>query len=154
LSGPLTIAVGLLERRAGLVDTPTWLVALRRKDAHLGGTWELPGGKVEPGESPAEALARELEEELGIRVDPAELSPLTFSHHRYPTREVLILFFHLHLLESHGEPAPLGSDGLRWLDREALLACPMPPANAPLLAMVARDTLPRPAAPHLDTKEP
>jgi 8-oxo-dGTP diphosphatase len=142
VSGPRLIAVALVERPATVGGPPTFLVAQRRAEAHLGGAWELPGGKVETGESPAEALVRELAEELGLRVRAEELAPITFSHHRYPAREVLILFFHLQWNHDHGEPAPLASDGLRWLDRAELLGCPMPPANAPLLASVARDALP------------
>jgi 8-oxo-dGTP diphosphatase len=143
-ASPTLVVVGLLTRGEG-PDT-RFLVARRPADAgHLPGAWELPGGKVEPGEAPAEALVRELSEELGlVGLSPADCRPLSFSHHVYaaeprpdgttrPARALLLLCFHVALADGHGEPRPLASDALAWLDREALLALPMPAANAALL---------------------
>lgn len=75
--GPLLVVAGALVEGEG----PLARVLLQRRPRakHHGGLWEFPGGKVEDGESPAAALARELGEELGIVVDQADLVPLTFA---------------------------------------------------------------------------
>ncbi len=125
---PSLVVVALLEHgeRAG---DPTYLVARRPDHAFLGGSWELPGGRVEPGESPEAALVRELAEELGVTAEVVR--PLTFSWYRYPDRTVLILFYLARTLPG-STPRPLASSELRLLDRAALLALEMPPANQPL----------------------
>jgi 8-oxo-dGTP diphosphatase len=148
-TSPTLVVVGLLTRGDGLGTR--FLVARRPTDAaHLAGAWELPGGKVEPGEAPAEALVRELAEELGLAaLSPADCRPLSFSHHVYPAevrpdgttrpaKALLLLCFHVPLSDTHDEPRPLASDALAWLDRAALLALPMPAANAALLSPLSR----------------
>jgi 8-oxo-dGTP pyrophosphatase MutT (NUDIX family) len=74
---PLLVVAGALVRGEGA--EARLLLQQRPLGKHHGGLWEFPGGKVEPGETPAEALARELAEELGIAVDPADCVPLTFA---------------------------------------------------------------------------
>ncbi|WP_428035545.1 NUDIX domain-containing protein, partial [Amphritea sp.] len=69
------------------------LLALRDKNQHQGGLWEFPGGKVEPGEPVRSALARELEEELGIVIDPSAVSPLIQIPYHYPDKSVLLDVF-------------------------------------------------------------
>lgn len=126
------IVVALLEHGHRQGD-PTYVVTQRKPDAHLGGAWELPGGGVEPGETPEEALVRELREELGVELAPDSIRPLTFSHHRYPTREVLLLFYGATTAPDQ-DPHPLAAERLTLMTRAELLTLPMPPANAPLLA--------------------
>ena len=118
------------------------LLASRPPGKALAGTFEFPGGKVEEGEAPEEALARELEEELAVRVDPGALVPLTFASHRYAAAEGRAPF---HLLmplfactEWSGEPRGVEGQELRWatcadLERGDI---PMPPADGPLLGPV------------------
>lgn len=82
------------------------LLARRPEGKHLAGLWEFPGGKVEPEESPEEALHRELWEELSLEV--RALRPFRFVHHRYPGKTVLLLSY---LCEPLGEP---GATEIAW----------------------------------------
>ncbi len=106
------------------------LISLRHNDAHQGGLWEFPGGKLEPGEGVAQALARELQEELGIRIGNA--SPLMQIAHDYKDKSVLLDFL---LVESFdGEPQ--GREGQRWLwcPLAELPGYQFPEANKPVVA--------------------
>jgi len=114
-------------------------VARRRAGGRMGGRWEFPGGKVEPGESEAEALAREFDEEFGLRVRVGErlgLSSFENSGKRYQLAAYRILFAGEPLfLREHDEVAWLGLEGLDGLsladsDRALL------PFVEPLLTLV------------------
>lgn len=107
------------------------LIARRPAQAHQGGLWEFPGGKVEPGESDAVALARELREELALEVDVGPL--LARRVHRYPGREAIELVFYA-CRARPGEPRPLGCDALEWVGPQELAGRAFPEANAPLVA--------------------
>ncbi|MFE7512448.1 (deoxy)nucleoside triphosphate pyrophosphohydrolase [Streptomyces sp. NPDC057540] len=98
-----------------LYDGGRLLAARRSAPVELAGRWELPGGKVEPGESPEEALVRELREELGVEVAPGEPLPGV-----WPLKPGYVLRVWTARLLS-GEPRPLEDhDELRWLARSEL----------------------------------
>jgi 8-oxo-dGTP diphosphatase len=111
-------------------STRTVLMALRADDAHQGGLWEFPGGKVEPSESVEQALARELDEELGIAVEASE--PLLRIEHDYADRLVALDVW----LVSAFSGAPKGRQGqpLRWVGIDELHTLDLPRANQAIVA--------------------
>ena len=89
------------------------LIARRPAGRPLAGLWEFPGGKVEAGEEPEDALVRELREELGIEVTKTDLAPLTFASHAYPDFHLLMPVYLCRRFEGHvtaleGQEVPLG----------------------------------------------
>lgn len=129
------VSVGLIQHGEDAGGSARYVVTRRPTDAdHLAGQWELPGGKVDPGESPSEALVRELREELGVEI--SEPRPLTFSWHAYAERTVLLLFFGAKTTAQSPSPQALAATELRLLSRSELLALPWPAANAPLLDLL------------------
>lgn len=133
------VAVGVLaRRREGLLDgTPEVLIALRRADGVLGGLWEFPGGKLEPGESAAAALVREMREELGIEIRVS--GRLTEVQHRYDHGAVRLEVFGCTRADPEGpEPEALAADAVRWVDADGLASAAFPDANGPIV-MAATD---------------
>jgi A/G-specific adenine glycosylase len=119
------IGVGVVLNDAGQV-----LIDQRLNEGLLGGLWEFPGGKQEPGEPIATTIVRELQEELAIEAEVgAELITLehAYSHKR--------LRFVVHLCRwLSGEPQPLASQQVRWVDPAQLDEFPFPAANARIIA--------------------
>lgn len=105
------------------------LLAQRSAHKHQGGKWEFPGGKVESGETPLQALSRELEEELGIQVQHAQ--PLIKIRHVYPELAVLLDVWEVTAFSgtAHGREG----QSVAWFDAEQLPALEFPPANAPIV---------------------
>ncbi|MBS0504657.1 MAG: (deoxy)nucleoside triphosphate pyrophosphohydrolase [Proteobacteria bacterium] len=112
------------------------LVQQRAPDRSMAGLWEFPGGKVEPGETPEHALIREIEEELGVRLDAEALTPATFASERLGDRHLLLLLYVAH--EWSGEAKPLDASAIRWATVDEMRALEMPPANVPLVEALAR----------------
>ena len=119
----ISVAVGVLVDTHGRI-----LITRRAKNAHQGGLWEFPGGKLELGESVLEALRRELSEELGT--DIAGSTPLMTLEHDYQDKQVLL---DIHLVrEWRGEPRGLEGQPLAWVPAEALTNYAFQPLMTPL----------------------
>lgn len=107
------------------------LLQKRPMHAQMGGLWEFPGGKVDSGESPEIALARELEEELGIIVAAEELIPETFASEPLGDRNLVLLLYRCG--KWAGSPAPIYASEIRWVLPQDMADLPMPPADYPLV---------------------
>jgi 8-oxo-dGTP diphosphatase len=112
------------------------LIAKRPEGRPLAGLWEFPGGKMEPGEAPEDALIRELAEELGIEIVTADLTPLTFVSHVYPDFHLLMPLFLCR--RWRGVMAAHEGQELAWVRPNALGPYAMPPADEPLKALLPR----------------
>jgi mutator protein MutT len=122
------VAVAIV-RRGGL-----WLVAKRHPDVHLGGLWEFPGGKLHPGEPPADAALRELTEECAVSARIERQLPA--ATHVYDDRTVRI--HPILCVWEHGEPRPVGSEQCCWVSTEALVALDMPILSKAIIADLLR----------------
>ncbi|CAI9413097.1 8-oxo-dGTP diphosphatase [Pleomorphomonas sp. T1.2MG-36] len=107
------------------------LLAQRPEGKTLAGLWEFPGGKLELGERPEDALIRELQEELGIAVKHACLAPLTFASHAYDDFHLLMPLYVCRRWE--GDVAGREGQALAWVRPQKLRDYPMPPADEPLI---------------------
>ena len=105
------------------------LIARRHSKAHLGGLWEFPGGKREPGETFEACLIREIREELGVEISVGRL--FEDVRHDYPERSVRLKFFTCRLVS--GEPRPLDCAAVRWVGQGELEQFEFPAADAQLL---------------------
>jgi A/G-specific adenine glycosylase len=119
------IGVGVVLNEAGEV-----LIDQRLNEGLLGGLWEFPGGKQEPGEAIEATIRRELEEELAIAVEVGE--ELITLEHAYSHKR---LRFVVHLCRwLSGEPQPLAAQQVRWVEPGTLGEYPFPAANARIIA--------------------
>ena len=131
---PITLVVAV-----ALVDVDgRVLIAQRPEGKTMAGLWEFPGGKVDPGETPEQALIRELQEELGIDVTENCLAPFTFASHRYDDFHLLMPLYVCRVWD--GVVAAREGQTLKWVRVLDLKDYPMPPADIPLIAML-RDLL-------------
>ena len=133
----------ILVAAAALIDPDgRVLIAQRPPGKAMAGLWEFPGGKIEAGETPEQALIRELAEELTITVREPCLAPFAFASHGYDTFHLLMPLFLCRRWE--GTPTPREHVAIKWVRPRDLAAnpdlFPMPPADLPLLPML-RDLL-------------
>lgn len=136
---PTPIAVAVVEQ-AG-----RFLIGLRPEGVALAGLWEFPGGKVEAGETPAEAAVRECREEAGLEVAVVEEFPAAVQ--QYDHDRVRVHFFRCRLVE----PAPIDGDvsfaappvppRFRWVEGRRLREFTFPQANDRLIAMLSGDSV-------------
>jgi 8-oxo-dGTP diphosphatase len=126
----LVVAAALVDGRGRV------LLQQRAPGRAMAGLWEFPGGKVEAGERPEAALVRELEEELGIVVEAAGLSPAAFASADNQGRHMLLLLYLCR--QWRGEPSPLDAAALQWVRPDEMAALPMPPADEPLIPLLDR----------------
>ena len=128
----LVSAVALIDRDGRV------LIAQRPEGKSMAGLWEFPGGKIEGGETPEQALIRELYEELGIETWSSCLAPLTFASHRYNEFHLLMPLFVCRKWD--GIPKSKEGQNLKWVRVNKLKDFPMPAADIPLKAIL-RDWL-------------
>ena len=128
----LVVAVALVDPDGRI------LLARRPEGKTLAGLWEFPGGKVDAGERPEQALIRELAEELGVTVREPCLAPLTFASHAYDDFHLLMPLFACRRWQgmAHGREG----QALAWVRPDRLRDYPMPPADLPLIPIL-RDWL-------------
>ena len=107
------------------------LIAKRPNKKHLSGFWEFPGGKVEKGESPENALVREVKEELNIDINNKCIAPLTFSEFNYEKFQLLLLLYVCRRWE--GEPISMEKNEIKWVKVNTLRQYKMPPADDSLI---------------------
>ncbi len=110
------------------------LVAQRPEGKSMAGLWEFPGGKLEEGETPEEALIRELREELAIETVESCLAPFTFASHAYNDFHLLMPLYVCRKWD--GKIMPLERQQIKWVEPMRLSDYPMPPADQPLIAML------------------
>ncbi len=121
----LVVAAALIDREGRV------LLAQRPEGKSMAGLWEFPGGKVDPGETPEQALVRELHEELGIDTSVGCLWPLAFASHGYEKFQLLMPVFGCRVWQ--GAPISRENQQLAWVPKDKLRDYPMPPADVNLV---------------------
>ena len=124
----LVAAVALIDKDGRI------LLAQRPEGKPMAGLWEFPGGKVKPGETPENALIRELDEELGIDTWASCLAPLTFASHSYAEFHLLMPVFACR--KWHGTAQAREGQALAWVRPDKLREFSMPPADWPLIPII------------------
>lgn len=120
----LQISAGIIRNQQGYI-----YITQRAADAHMANKWEFPGGKIETGETPEQALVRELQEEIGINAVEYQLFDTV--QYEFPDRHISLWFY----LVEGWEGEPWGKEGQpgRWVKQAELVADEFPPANVPIV---------------------
>lgn len=126
------VVAGLIQNAEGHV-----LISQRTTSQSHPGLWEFPGGKIEPRESPEEALQRELKEELGIEATVGRIYDVVF--HRYTEYDVLLLVYHCFSDET---PKPIEVAKVAWVPVPLLHTYSFLPADLPILDRLQREHAP------------
>jgi len=121
----ITVVAAVIER------DDRFLVTRRQDGVHLAGFWEFPGGKIDPAESHADALRREMREELDADVEVLDL--VFETTHAYPERTVALYFYRCVLKQ---RPRPLLGQEMQWIKRSALSILGFPPADEALITLL------------------
>ncbi|NWF58755.1 MAG: 8-oxo-dGTP diphosphatase MutT [Fischerella sp.] len=106
------------------------LIDRRRQEGVMGGLWEFPGGKIEPGETVEDCIQREIQEELGIAIKVCE--HLITIDHTYTHLRVTLTVHHCHLIK--GVPQPIECEEVRWVSLDELEYFAFPEANTQIIA--------------------
>ena len=128
----LVVAVALIDPDGRI------LITKRPRGKEMAGLWEFPGGKINDGETPEEALIRELKEELNIETKNSCLAPFCFTSHRYKKFHLLMPLFICR--RWWGIVTPLEKQEMKWVWPNKLKDYDMPPADKPLVGLL-RDFL-------------
>ena len=121
-------AVALIDRDGRV------LIAQRPIGKSMEGLWEFPGGKIEKGETPEQALMREIDEELGVNTKQSCLAPISFASHAYDAFHLLLLLYICRRWQ--GSPEPQEGGELAWVKPSQLRQFDMPPANKEFISVL------------------
>ena len=121
------IGVAIITDRAGQI-----LIDRRKAGGEMGGLWEFPGGKIEPGESIAECIEREIKEELDLAISVGDR--LTTITHDYETFKVTLYVHYCKYLS--GEPTPIECEEIRWVKPSQMNQYQFPQANAQIINLL------------------
>ncbi|MGB1877467.1 MAG: 8-oxo-dGTP diphosphatase MutT [Rhodospirillaceae bacterium] len=124
----VTVVAAALIRPDGAI-----LLTQRPDGKSMAGLWEFPGGKLEVGETPEQALVRELQEELGVSIEQSDLKPLTFASHGYDSFHLLMPLYVCRTWT--GPVTPQENQEIAWVKPDLLTDYPMPPADLPLIPL-------------------
>ncbi|KRD81753.1 NUDIX hydrolase [Bacillus sp. Root147] len=118
-------------------DENRLLIAKRHSKDPLGGKWEFPGGKIEPGETPQECLVREIKEELGVEV---KIGPF-YDDNVYSSQDhdIHLLFYWAGII--NGEVIPVVHDDLKWTTIEELANFDFAPADIPIVKRLMKEDI-------------
>lgn len=116
------------------------LIVRRPQDKILGGFWVFPGGKIEEGEEPEEALSRELREELSLNLK--DFIYLDKASHDYPSGRIHIRFYASRVKDATVDPEPGEVADFRWIHPEELDQYTFPPADAGVLKRLMKQGVP------------